>query len=111
MPAHLAQRFESVHAGHEDVDHQEVDTSRCEHRNAGAAIGGDRYLMSVPLEHKPDRRPHRLIAVDHENACHRRPPYHPHAPMHTFLTIWCIYPSSGDDGSWRRFSVTRLTGC
>src|SRR5262249_24479631 len=67
-----ANRLETVHAGHEHVDDQQIEALCLEHFEPRPAIVSDIDLQALILEDQLNRRAHRAVVIDDENSWHGR---------------------------------------
>src|SRR5262249_15460083 len=62
--------LEPVHAGHEDVDDDDVELAGLHRRDSAASIGGENDVETLMVQHHLDCGTHGLIVVDYENPGH-----------------------------------------
>jgi hypothetical protein len=62
-----AQRFESVHARHEDVEEQEIEGLGAYKVDAATTVTGGNYVVTGSFEQEPQRRLNRIVVVNNED--------------------------------------------
>jgi hypothetical protein len=58
-------RFDPVHARHENVANDQIECTRFDRRNPGTAICRNRYVVAVLFKHHLDGTAHRGVVVHH----------------------------------------------
>jgi hypothetical protein len=70
--ANKSQRFEAVHARHEDVENQEIERFGVEQIETATAVTGGNNIVTGSLEKEPQRHPNSIVVVNNKNSCQGR---------------------------------------
>jgi len=66
-------RFDPVHARHEDVANDQIERAGFDRRNAGTPICHKRHVVAVLFEHHLDRTAHSDVVIHHQDSQHGSP--------------------------------------
>jgi hypothetical protein len=66
----VAHRLQPVHAGHEDVEKQEVELAGLEQCKSLVAVAGDGDVMTGPLQKQPDGDLHGRVVIHDQDVGH-----------------------------------------
>jgi len=67
VPVEHPDRFEPVHAGHENVDDDHVELLVLDGRDGAAPVLGGRDVVPSTLQHRLDDVAYALVVIDNEN--------------------------------------------
>lgn len=67
LQPHQPHRLEPVHAGHENIEEQQVEVAAKQLIEAAAAVAGGDHLMADPLQQQPHGGLNRRVVINDEN--------------------------------------------